>query len=304
MTNSRAHFRQAGFIAGLVAVAIVVGTILQNGSSPTLQTQRVWLWRLTQSASKEKTMARQDELMRVNQIISDPEMGPDNKVQAYIMRASLYVHQRQFAMADRDLTSALALHPHQNDIVAGLQGYRGDVALLRGDFSAAIVDFGNALAAATDNPGERFVAHFCRAGAFVHIGDYGSALSDLNEAMRGLTDLRTQESQMIAQMHPDSGLLVHEIALVNRFNDQSEASILSARAAIWRGEGQYAKALADYSRAIALLPNDPKLFADRGQTYFLTGQWRAGWNDISRGAPLSFRARRPARGSRTIVCGQ
>jgi tetratricopeptide (TPR) repeat protein len=285
--SSRLSLRQVGLIAAAIVVAVAAGSMLQRRDSPTLQWERWWVAHLANSLPP-KAHTSLDIVANSTQIIEDSASNPDVKAMAYMDRAAAYLGQGQIGMSHRDMDSALALKPLRAETVAAIRDERGRMRLAQHNYPGAIADFDIALAA---SPAD-LDAYYCRGATFSKTGDYVRALADMNKAIGLFSALR---AQMPARPGPSG-------ATTMRFANRVNAGMLETRAAAWRGLGQYANALVDYSGAIQALPGDAKLFSGRGQTYFLNGDWGPGWADLAHAASLSFQGKRPARGNRAVVC--
>jgi tetratricopeptide (TPR) repeat protein len=295
MDPSRFSARQAGAIGSVIALLLIAGVLLQRTASPSVQWERVWLSRASHAIPvlAPKPVRYDDP----TQIIENPASDSDSRALAYMQRAERSLAAGETEAAYRDLTAALALKPLQPKTAAGIRDVHGALRIATHDYRGAIADFDASLAA---DPGNT-LTYLCRGTAFARVGDYTSALADMDGARRGAQSQRDETYAIVKRMHFDLRTHPNIAAKMARTFNRIDAGIVATRGSIWRGQGQYAKAIADYSSALALTPDDPKLLAGREQAYFLNGDWGAAWHDLSQGAALSSHGPPPRR-STAIVC--
>ncbi len=107
-------------------------------------------------------------------------------------------------------------------------------------------------------------------------GDFDRGLAVLNEAALILPRdpaVYNQRSNMLRDMGDYAGAMNdanRTLALVN--NDPYRASSYNNRALLWKSMGQYDRAVADFGIAIKLQPKRAKYYANRGEAFRLLGQ--------------------------------
>jgi tetratricopeptide (TPR) repeat protein len=286
-------------LAAAIAVLIAVGIALEGGQSPTAVWEGDWLGRahamLLHYAARDAEQIEEESAH-----LALPDLDPDSRIDAYGLRANLYLRTGQWGLAERDLSAARQLRGSDKQKQAMLWMMQGTVDVMKRRDQAVIVDFTKAIDVAPEDREVRWPAHFCRAAAKRRLKDFAGSLSDLDAAVTDVTDMRGVIEQFESSMR---GKLRGEIERnFIRVSRQLRGSVFRARARTWRAEGRYDDALRDDDEAVSLMPRDPGLLAERAQTQFLRGDWRAGFADLLAATSLSF-AGRPLRSDRTVTCG-
>lgn len=121
-------------------------------------------------------------------------------------------------------------------------------------------------------------------------GDYDQAIAVLDDAVR-IFPRDPAAFNVRSQVYTEKGNYLQALADINRAialvnNDQNRASSYNGRAGIYKKMGEYEKSLADYAIAIRLMPKNPKYYANRGETYRLTGNLERALADQDRAIVL------------------
>ncbi|MDO9058207.1 MAG: tetratricopeptide repeat protein, partial [Bradyrhizobium sp.] len=121
-------------------------------------------------------------------------------------------------------------------------------------------------------------------------GDFDRGIAVLNEAAAILPRDPAVYNQR-ANMYRDKGDYAAALADINRSialinNDPYRASAYNNRALIWKTMGEYEKAAVDFSVAIKLTPKNAKYYANRGDAWRLTGNLERALQDQDRAIEL------------------
>ena len=121
-------------------------------------------------------------------------------------------------------------------------------------------------------------------------GDFDRGIEVLNEAAAILPRDPAVYNQR-ANMFSDKGDYAAAMADINRSialinNDPYRASAYNNRALIWKTMGEYEKSAADFSVAIKLAPKNPKYYANRGDAWRRTGNLERALQDQDRAIEL------------------
>jgi tetratricopeptide (TPR) repeat protein len=195
-----------------------------------------------------------DDRIAACTIIIDGNPPPARLAPALVVRGQSLLDTRQCDAAIADLDRAKTLSVARKDATYNntliWAGYYWQYC--KGDYDQAIAVLNEATRAFPRDPG----AYNERSQVYGEKGDYSRALADINTAL----------------------------TLVN--NDPYRASTYNGRAGIWKKIGDYEKSIADYSVAIRLVPKNPKYYANRGDTFRLTGNLERALQDQDRAIAL------------------
>lgn len=200
------------------------------------------------------------------------QLDPNN-IRAHCDRAAAYRALQQHEHALADYSAVLDLEPD-----AGIYKERGLEHVALGNLEAAIADFTEAIALASD----ALDNYLHRGNAHADNGDFDAALADFTEAIRlapdaaagyfhrgnlhvrrGALDEALADYQRALQIEPD-----HVAALFQRGNVHSERDNLDA-------------ALADYSAVVRIAPGDTASYTNRGNVYAKLGDHERALADYS-----------------------
>ena len=160
---------------------------------------------------------------------------------AFMARGYEYLTIRDFNRALLDANRAIQISPNS----PSPYHLRGMVYSLTGEFDRSIADFLHIIVLQPENP----IYHWRLSGAYYQKGELENAETAYREAVRfGLEeDLRRVLMEALSESY------------ANR-------AVTAGRA------GNHSAALADFSRAINVNPNNAMLFANRGMAYFNLGE--------------------------------
>ena len=117
-------------------------------------------------------------------------------------------------------------------------------------------------------------------------GDYDRGIAVLDEAMQILPRdpaVYNQRSNMLRDKGDYAGAMIdmnRSLALIN--NDPYRASGYNNRALLWKSMGEYNRAIADFGVAIKLTPKRAKYYANRGEVFRLQGNLDRALSDQNR----------------------
>lgn len=209
----------------------------------------------------------------------DPGAGTGDARQTLLRRAALYEAVKEFAKAEADLTAALQLPPP----AAGLYAARGYYYMRRGRFADALADFLAGARIAPSNARLRFGAG--RVQAALH--NYAAAVGFYDEAIRlGRREPTFYVARAEAHIHlnrPRSAWADYDQALeikLPRASDRYYAFLGRGYAALLLAD--YAGAIADFDRALAIDPHAINALLWRGYAREQGGQASLALDDYER----------------------
>jgi tetratricopeptide (TPR) repeat protein len=232
-------------------------------------------------------------------IIEDPSEGAQMHSIALVGRALAYMTKHDRDRAEADLTRAIALDPKN----ALAYNDRGILWREKGDPDRAIADFSSAIAIEavprSDLPGSGHVNIYAnRALAYQAKGDTEHALADLDAAIKfdpADVDLRENRARTLITAHQDERALPDLDTIIRL--DPSRAFAYFTRGTI-RYE-RYTRtsprivqsdldgAIADFSEAILLSPQDADIYYNRGLAYVVDGKRDRAAADFAKAAQLA-----------------
>ncbi|MCE9644836.1 MAG: M50 family metallopeptidase [Chloroflexi bacterium] len=186
------------------------------------------------------------------------KLAPQNTL-ALQLRGEMYTLEKDHEAALEFFARAQAVNP--NWAVPYFD--RGSVFLDRREFQAALEQFNKAIALSS----QTWLYHLVRSIAHFKLGDLESAHKDQDSA------LRLSEKESLAMT--DLNMIVYEGCL-DWAEDYYQRVLtkrpghgfaFQGRADAYRVNAQHDKAIADYTRAIEILPKEPALYAGRGKSY-------------------------------------
>ena len=180
------------------------------------------------------------------------QIQPDD-VEAYYERSQIYCRLNQIEKAIADLTRIIEINPDNTFI----RRQRAGAFLNLKQYEKAIRDFTRLIEIEPDNDS----AFNNRAAAYAAIGEDGRAAADLERAAVIKAEKPLKE-------------IINYTALIEAGSD--EAEVLSGhyaeRGSVYYGIGEFAKAIADYTRAIELDPDYEDLYFMRANAYEEIGE--------------------------------
>lgn len=250
-------------------------------------------------------LADYDRAIRV--YTNDIEKKPDY-IGNYLGRASCYLLIGQKERAVADVERALKISPNH---VLGVQ-LRGEIYMLEKDYDAALAMYSRSQSM---NP-HWAVPYFDRASIFLDRRDFHAALEDLNKAVslqsrmplfyvvRSLAHFRLgdlesahRDQDQAVQIAPDDSLVMFDINFllyegnldwardfyerILKTNPRN-ALALQGYADACRVNREFIQAEALYTRAIAINPNEPRLYLGRGKANLELGNVPAANADFAK----------------------
>jgi tetratricopeptide (TPR) repeat protein len=203
------------------------------------------------------------------------------KASAYQNRGAARNALGQFERAIDDLDEAIRLDPKN----AGAHSNRGLAHFAIGEYDRAIADLSEAIRLDPKNA----VTHFNRAEVFVRLDMRDRALEDYTAAIQlapRLAPAYAAIGRLEAELgHPQEAMRDFDMAL--RLDPKGVGvGVYRDRGNVRREEGDWAGALADYDRAIALQPRRAELYVARGWARLGSG---AEWADNDARAYLALK---------------
>jgi tetratricopeptide (TPR) repeat protein len=154
------------------------------------------------------------------------------------------------------------------------------------------------IGAANSSPGEQGAAHLARAAAWRYVGDEQKARADDQEAVRLYTSV-IDTSAPYPEFVFRRATAYHALGDVkNALRDYDKAifanpwnvtAFADRGLLLSRYENQYNLALADFSQALSLSPDNVAILTLRGDTYAAQGKLAAAFVDLDRAVTLSPR---------------
>ncbi len=201
------------------------------------------------------------------------KLAPHNAL-ALQMRGEIYAMDKNFDAALDLFARAQAIDPHW----AVPYFDRGSVFLDKREFQSALAELDTAISLSPQNwlfYIERSIAHF-------KIGNPDLAHKDQISAQR------LSENEKASLVMADLNLIIYEDRL--DWAEDYYARVLSkqprlgyayqGRADAYRVNHEHVKAIADYTRAIELMPNEVRLYLGRGKSYFALNDSEKGTADF------------------------
>jgi tetratricopeptide (TPR) repeat protein len=182
---------------------------------------------------------------------------------AYQGRAFVYLANGKTELAIADFNEALRLKPsfevHVN---------RGNAYIIGGKYEAALADFETALQLKPGNSD----ALIGRGNAYARLGKQDLAIADYTAAAKG----GESDPQLFRQMG-DAALAKRDYAQAIAQYDRAlavrpDAGTLLNRGAAYASSGHNDLAIANYTAALRLTPQDPRLYNNRGNAYAAQGK--------------------------------
>ncbi len=206
----------------------------------------------------------------------DPDAILD-RFSTYWYRGIVRYYREDYEGSIADFTKSLEISP-------SYQGYlwRGFVLAEVKRYKEAIADYDLAI---DMNPKGRS-AFENRGGAYYEIGDFQRALSDANTAINldssrcHVYFLRGRVNFAIGERGKAIEDLSKAISLCSE--DSLVWSMLNWRGFVYANMGDYAKAIADYNKALNLNPDSVDVYYNRGLAYNKTGKYDLAIKDFSR----------------------
>lgn len=189
----------------------------------------------------------------------------------YVNRGAINLKLNLFNEAIADYTRAVEMSPHNTDMIVWLANAY-DTA---GQFENAVRFYDKAL---TIDPGNARI-YYERGLALKEQERFEEALADFEHVLRLEPDnkdaLEMKRKMLIARhiIDPNAGTtnaLEEEVMTLSRNALQQEA------------EGNFSAAIALYSKALEMVPDNAILWNNRGWTYYISGQLEAALADFSR----------------------
>lgn len=210
--------------------------------------------------------------------------GRDLTFDAYSVRAQCYQIKGDFLKALADFSTALELEPKSDSAWQAWAG-KGDAHFALGDFKAATEDFGQALVL---QPGQ-FTLLLKRCEALTRRRLYKPAVDDATAA------LEVKDSALARNMRAWAfiGLRQYDKAK----GDFTRAIALEPQNPFHYGDRgrclasmhEYDAALQDQEKAIALNPKEASFYCDRGKIYFVKKDYPKAYADLTRAIELNLK---------------
>ncbi|NLS91140.1 MAG: tetratricopeptide repeat protein [Planctomycetaceae bacterium] len=210
-------------------------------------------------------------------------LGPVNAASQH-SRAQVLFELGRIDEASAQYESALARDP---DLGGGWLG--GALALKQGNYQEAIEHFKGELEADPTNAR----AHYDRGLAWYHLGEYGEALCDLDEAVclapknRPILQLRAKLLFLLDRIEEASA--AYETALAQE--PEAEKEWWSSER-IWLGgaialkQGNYCEAIAQFDAVLDVDPTHSRVYNDRGEAWYRQGEYEPALRDFDRAVEL------------------
>jgi tetratricopeptide (TPR) repeat protein len=142
-----------------------------------------------------------------------------------------------------------------------------------GDHDQAIAEFTEAIRL---DP-QAVNAYYSRGLAYEEKNDIDNALADLQKVLSLRPESGWADRKLIEQALQGEDVIAREDV------EQAVARVMVARGIIFYSQGEYQKAIGDFSEAIRLNPSGSAHF-ERGRAYYLTGQFKEAVDDLDRAA--------------------
>ncbi|MBN8592839.1 MAG: tetratricopeptide repeat protein [Anaerolineae bacterium] len=193
-------------------------------------------------------------------------------------RALIYIQVGNYAAAQADLDAASALTPDDPTIIS----QRGDLALALGDYETALAAYNRAIA--LDSANSTYISN--RAELYLILQNYEAAIADFGRAIE-LDPLRTTAYTGLAQVYEAMGDYASAIdAYSAGIAVQPDALLLVGRGIAYDMLDELDAALADFSRAIELEPNQAPYYTFRAGISRQQGDFEAALDDVNRAIEL------------------
>ena len=212
-------------------------------------------------------------------------MTPDDP-ELLAQRGSAYCELGQMDKAEADLAKALGIIPD----AMHPNYYMGLVKFRQGNFSHAREYLGKALALAKEGS-ERAAVQDVLGQILFYEGNYKGAEEQFSAAISGQESYQAYSHRAFARMKQgdDKGAEEDFSRLIALYPDDAE---LYHQRGICRGkQGKYNAALEDFSKAIGMEPENPALYSDRGYTYACKKDFSAAVEDYTKALELDPRYR-------------
>lgn len=202
------------------------------------------------------------------------QLSPTN-AKFYYNRATVYFIKSDWNEAIADYTEALRLKPDPSDddafnfTIDEVYRDRGIAYQYIGNYDQALADFAELIRLQPDNP----LNYRDRSVIYKLKGDFENSFADVNTlqrldptdptALTLLADLQIKQGDKSAAMRTYT-------EQVERFG--SPASYFH-RAQLWKEQGEFALAIADFEEAIRLYPQYDSAYLELGETYRVNGDY-------------------------------
>jgi tetratricopeptide (TPR) repeat protein len=186
---------------------------------------------------------------------------------AYRYRSEIYLERRDYDLAIADLGKLIELSPNDaSPYMSRARAYKS-----KGDYDRAIAEYSKALEI---DPSR---GHIYRGGVFNLTGDYDRAIADLTIGIENL------EKLVSAKQTKDPPLGIDAfIGALRRFNARWELLLgYRERGDSYVAKGDHDRAIADYTKAVELVPADGNgaAHARRARAYLKAGKAAEGLPD-------------------------
>lgn len=210
-------------------------------------------------------------------------LGPVNAASQH-SRAQVLFELGRIDEASAQYESALARDP---DLGGGWLG--GALALKQGNYQEAIEHFKGELEADPTNAR----AHYDRGLAWYHLGEYGEALCDLDEAVclapknRPILQLRAKLLFLLDRIEEASAAYETVLAQEPEAEKEwwsSERTWLGGAIAL--KQGNYCEAIAQFDAVLDVDPTHSRVYNDRGEAWYRQGEYEPALRDFDRAVEL------------------
>jgi tetratricopeptide (TPR) repeat protein len=194
------------------------------------------------------------------------------------LRADIHIILGNYDAAQSDLDEASALTPDDPSIMAK----RGDLELALGDYEAALAAYNQSLE--LDDSSD--VVYFDRAELYKLLGNEDAALADYMRSIE-LEPFRVTAYMGMAEIYRVRGDFDAAIkSLTNGIRLQQAALLYIDRGRTYDAIDDLEAALADFSQAISLEPEEPLFYSFRAGIYRQQGNFETALRDINRAIEL------------------
>ena len=196
-----------------------------------------------------------------------------NDANAYHLRGGLYAVQGKYDRAVQDYTEAIRIDPGDAEAYYN----RGLAYADQGQYDRAIQDYDQAIKLAPNDAN----AYYFRGTAYADQGEYDRAIQDFTEAIR----LFPNEANAYRSQGTAIRRVIQGLPAVARFDLDF---VYYFRGNAYGHQGEYDRAIQDFTEVIRLNPNDAAVYYLRGIAYMLKSEYDRARSDFNKALALGY----------------